>query len=139
MVMRASIALSMTYMGLRLFGFRRWKDWTKVLLRQDARAPGFDSHGRPTTAALITRAMRSAEFQAPLRPSCLDRSFALWSLLRRYGIAGELHIGACKTDDRFAAHAWVELDGEVLNDSADVHQHYSRFDAPIATADGNSR
>jgi hypothetical protein len=32
------------------------------------------------------------------------------------------------------AHAWVELGGEVLNDGAEVHQHYARFDAPIAVA-----
>jgi hypothetical protein len=56
----------------------------------------------------------------------------LWWMLRRQGIHGELHIGARKQGGRFEAHAWVELDGRILNDDVGVHQHYARFDAPIA-------
>ena len=63
----------------------------------------------------------------------------LWWLLRRDGVEGELHIGARKEGTEFKAHAWVELGGEVLNDSAEVHNHYARFDAPIAAAGGDSR
>ena len=62
----------------------------------------------------------------------------LWWLLRRAGIAGELHIGGRKSGPRFEAHAWVELEGKVLNDSADVHIHYARFDAPIAASEASS-
>jgi len=58
----------------------------------------------------------------------------LWWMLRREGIPGELYIGARKEEGRFEAHAWVELGGQVLNDGAEVHQHYARFDAPIAAA-----
>jgi hypothetical protein len=50
-----------------------------------------------------------------------------------------LHIGARKSQGRFEAHAWVEWDGHVLNDSSDVHKHYARFDAPIVTAEGELR
>ena len=56
----------------------------------------------------------------------------LWWLLRSAGIDGELHIGARKKDAKFEAHAWVELKGTVLNDSPDIHEHYTRFDAPVA-------
>ena len=56
----------------------------------------------------------------------------LWWLLRRGGIEGELHIGARKNGSRLEAHAWVELEGEILNDSTEVHTHYARFDGPIA-------
>ena len=62
----------------------------------------------------------------------------LWWLLRRDGVAGELHIGARKQGERLEAHAWVELAGIVLNDTAEVHHHYSRFDAPIA-GEANAR
>jgi hypothetical protein len=58
----------------------------------------------------------------------------LWWMLRRDGVDGELHIGARKQGEKFEAHAWVELDGQVLNDGVEVHQHYARFDAPIAAA-----
>lgn len=62
----------------------------------------------------------------------------LWWLLRREGVDPELRIGARKESGKFEAHAWVELDGQVLNDGAEVHQHYARFDAPIVAADAGS-
>jgi hypothetical protein len=52
-------------------------------------------------------------------------------------VDGELHIGGRKSQGCFEAHAWVEWDGQVLNDSTDVHKHYARFDAPIAAAEGD--
>ena len=87
----------------------------------------------------IVRDVRSAELHGPASPNCLVRSMTLWCLLRRAGIEGELHIGARKEGERFQAHAWVELGGQVLNDGAEVHQHYSRFDAPIAAAAAKPR
>lgn len=60
-------------------------------------------------------------------------------MLRRESINGELHIGARKKGRRFEAHAWVELDAQVLNDGAEVDQHYARFGAPIAGAVAGSR
>ena len=80
------------------------------------------------------RAVRSVELNGMSRPNCLERSLTLWWLLRRDGIDGELHIGARKEDGQLKAHAWVELRGEVLNDSPEIHNHYARFDAPIAAA-----
>jgi hypothetical protein len=62
----------------------------------------------------------------------------LWWMLRREGVEGELHIGARKQGTRFEAHAWVELDGQVLNDGEEVHQHYARFDSPIAASEAKT-
>jgi hypothetical protein len=45
---------------------------------------------------------------------CLRRSAALTWQLRAYGYPAELIIGACVTP--FLAHAWVELDGRIIND-----------------------
>jgi len=45
---------------------------------------------------------------------CLQRSAATTMLLRRHGFAAELVIGARIVP--FKSHAWVELDGVVLND-----------------------
>ncbi len=38
-----------------------------------------------------------------------------------------------KLNEKFEAHAWVELDGIVLNDDADVHDHYSSFTRDITS------
>jgi transglutaminase superfamily protein len=63
------------------------------------------------------------------RSSCLERSLALWWLLHQEGIASSVRIGARKTDGKFEAHAWVELEGVALNEPQQEHRHYATFDA----------
>ncbi len=54
------------------------------------------------------------------RVLCLQRSIVLTSLLRDSGIRAQLVIGSRPTP--FQAHAWVEVEGTVVNDNIDVHQ-----------------
>jgi hypothetical protein len=121
-------------MGLRLFGFRRWKELIEKLSPAVCSPRGLPADWQRETALRAVRAIRSVELHGPTHPNCLERSMTLWWMLRRVGVAGELHIGARKDGGKLEAHAWVELGGEVLNDGAEVHQHYARFDAPIAVA-----
>ena len=65
-----------------------------------------------------------------VRANCLARSEALWWLLWRQGIASDLRIGVSKSHGDFAAHAWVEWKGRVLNDGADVHERFAALDRP---------
>lgn len=57
---------------------------------------------------------------------CLQRSAATACLLRRYGIPGQLVIGAEQIP--FRAHAWVEVDGCVVNDKPDTPKMYGVLD-----------
>jgi hypothetical protein len=57
---------------------------------------------------------------------CLQRSAALVCLLRALGIPAQLVIGAQQLP--FRAHAWVELNGEVINDSPSSVQLYGVLD-----------
>lgn len=59
--------------------------------------------------------------------SCLARSLTLCALLERRGELPSLRIGAPKhaTGEAFEAHAWVELNGVVLNDAVDVRERYA--------------
>jgi hypothetical protein len=50
----------------------------------------------------------------PKRVMCLQRSVATTLFLRRYGIRAEMVIGAQMLP--FKSHAWVELNGKVIND-----------------------
>lgn len=54
---------------------------------------------------------------------CLQRSAVTTCLLRRYGIPAQLVIGAKQMP--FRAHAWVEVDGRVVNDKPDRVAMYS--------------
>jgi transglutaminase superfamily protein len=54
-----------------------------------------------------------------VKNTCLHRSLALWWLLGRRRVASQIRIGTRRHDGRFDAHAWVELDGIVINDTGD--------------------
>lgn len=134
LILRAAFILPVTGIGLRLFGFRRWKELIEKFSLSESRPESLPADVQRQRAGEFVRAVRSAELHGLTTPNCLDRSMTLWWMLRSDGVEGELRIGARKQGGQFEAHAWVELDGQVLNDSAEVHVHYARFDAPIAAA-----
>ena len=57
---------------------------------------------------------------------CLQRSAATACLLRQYGVAAQMIIGAQQMP--FKAHAWVEVDGHVVNDKAYMREMYAVLD-----------
>jgi len=57
---------------------------------------------------------------------CLQRSAATACLLRQYGVAAKLVIGAQQMP--FKAHAWVEVEGRVVNDKPYMHEMYAVLD-----------
>jgi len=57
---------------------------------------------------------------------CLQRSAATTCLLRGYGVPAELVIGAQQMP--FRAHAWVELEGRVVNDKPYMREMYAMLD-----------
>lgn len=57
---------------------------------------------------------------------CLQRSAVTACLLKQYGIAAEMVLGARQMPLR--AHAWVEVAGQVVNDKPDVSQIYAVLD-----------
>jgi hypothetical protein len=52
----------------------------------------------------------------------LQRSSVAVTLLRRHGIFAEMVIGAQRLP--LKAHAWVEVDGRVVNDKPEVQTDY---------------
>jgi Transglutaminase-like superfamily len=57
---------------------------------------------------------------------CLQRSAATACLLRQHGVPAQLVIGAQQLP--FKAHAWVEVDGQVVNDKPYMHEMYAVLD-----------
>jgi hypothetical protein len=57
---------------------------------------------------------------------CLQRSAATACLLKKYGLAAQMVIGAQQMP--FKAHAWVEVDGRVVNDKAYAREIYAVLD-----------
>jgi hypothetical protein len=57
---------------------------------------------------------------------CLQRSAATACLLKRYGVPAQMMIGAQQMP--FRAHAWVEVDGRVVNDKPYMREMYAVLD-----------
>lgn len=131
--LEAAVGLMATWVGLRFFGFPRWKNLLAQLV--PAGTINLDAQGRAVieSACVIARLQGSAGRNLPFRANCLEQSLVLWWLLRRRGMQAEIRVGARKLADRFEAHAWVELNGMVLSDSGEGHLHFSPFEGPISS------
>jgi Transglutaminase-like superfamily len=70
----------------------------------------------PADEALVCEAVSVAACFYWKRVLCLQRSAVTVRLLRKSGIAGRLVIGYRPSP--FFSHAWVEVDGRVVNDSS---------------------
>jgi hypothetical protein len=70
----------------------------------------------PGRVAVISEALNLAACFYVKRVRCLQRSAVLVRLLRKHGIDGQLVIAYRPTP--FLAHAWAEVDGGVVGDSA---------------------
>lgn len=57
---------------------------------------------------------------------CLQRSAATAILLKQYGVPAQMVIGAQQLP--FKAHAWVEVDGHVVNDKPYMREMYAVLD-----------
>jgi hypothetical protein len=57
---------------------------------------------------------------------CLQRSAATACLLKQYGVPAHMVIGAQQMP--FKAHAWVEVDGRVVNDKPYTPEMYAVLD-----------
>jgi hypothetical protein len=57
---------------------------------------------------------------------CLQRSSATACLLKKYGVPAQMVIGAQQMP--FKAHAWVEVDGQVVNDKPYTPEMYGVLD-----------
>lgn len=57
---------------------------------------------------------------------CLQRSAAAACLLKSFGVAAQLVIGVQQMP--FKAHAWVEVDGRIVNDKPYLREMYAVLD-----------
>jgi len=87
--------------------------------------------GRAPDAQATVRIVRGVARR--MRIGCLAQSAVLARMLAGRGSAVGLRLGVCKAGDgRFAAHAWVEIDGEPLGEDLELLARYSALPAPPA-------
>ncbi len=101
-----------------------WKPW---LINQ----PNAEPHQTAPFEQLVWSVDAAANHH-PRKPTCLRRSLTLKRMLQRRNISATLHIGIKRNGVKVDAHAWIEYNGFVLNDSTDVVANYSQF-SPLTT------
>lgn len=76
----------------------------------------------PTVIGQISGAVERASVWYPKKALCLQRSAVTTCLLRSHGIGADMVVGVRSMP--FLAHAWVEVDGRVVNDFPRVKTFY---------------
>ena len=125
--MRAAVLLPMVALSLKVRGFLA----TQRSLQR--RATSAASHGGANASTdpqidWCVRMVNAAARELWPMSTCLEGSLVLWQLLERCGIVSAVRLGARKVDGDLEAHAWVERNGEPLNDREFAHRHYAAFD-----------
>jgi hypothetical protein len=86
---------------------------------------------RPASAELVllSAAIRRIAGLLPFRTACLQQGLAAALMLRRRGLAAELHLAAGRVDRRFSAHAVCVHDGCIVTGDgvAEGYRPLARF------------
>ncbi len=131
--MQAVVCLPLLTIGLRLFGLgrlRRLLVCFAIAGRKPSRFGAADELEVVQYARGCATIIAMAGSSGLIKATCLPRSVMLWWLLLRRGVDCDLRLGVRTEDATLEAHAWVERNGVVLNDTEDVKQRYSAF-APL--------
>lgn len=138
LLLRLVLLLPLIGASLRLLGFKGSRDLLAWLSRPSRwQSPAHPQATTVETAHRIARLVGIAAYHGPYRATCLRRSLALWWLLRRRGIPADLRIGVRKDGGELQAHAWVEHNGQALNDVQGSAIAYAAF-SPIAASSVDS-
>lgn len=136
--LESAVVLTLTCLGLRSLGFRRWQ---KLLRRLTPAAPGCVeiSESLLDRWRAMARVEQAVARRLPFQSNCLDQSLALWWMLRRRGVAADMHIGGRKEAANFEAHAWVEVGVYTFPEMSGEHPPFTAFERPIEPAETQTR
>lgn len=132
-VLEAAAALAITWVGLRLRGFRRWKAMAERLALSAKPKSAANGDAQVQAGQDIARMAAAAARYLPFRTNCLEQSLVLWWLLQRRGIAADMRIGVRKEANQFEAHAWVDFEGGVVGGPSEEHLHFVPFEGSVAS------
>jgi hypothetical protein len=110
------------YLGLIRFDLCLARQDFESLYQKVRESPTSKTPCTPCSIELICGAVDMACIWYCKEVLCLQRSAATACLLRKYGVPAHLVIGAQQMP--FKAHAWVEVDGRVVNDKQYVPEMY---------------
>lgn len=138
LLIQACLWLPIVAIALSTIGF---KPTQRVLTKLSPQLHAIDQPSQSVSSTQVDLARqtarsvnRAARYLLP-PGSCLRRSLALWFLLKWQGIESKVCIGVRRQNGDFQAHAWVECNGQVANDSPEVNDVFSTFDRDLPFAE----
>ena len=124
-LLHATLLLPVVTVMLRTKGF----NWTRSHLHGKA-FKNIPTHcsDELLVAENITHLVSLSANNIPLKAKCLKRCLVSLWILAGKGIRANLMIGVNKDGADLDAHAWLELDGQVLNESQNTKNEYKVLD-----------
>jgi hypothetical protein len=105
---------------LRTDGYRRLVSDLESSAQTDQSSQTLQPHRLSTLVDRVADAL-------PGRQNCLIRSLTLAWLLRDGGLQPLLRLGVRRDDGVLLFHAWIELDGQVVNDLPEIGDRFTAF------------
>lgn len=115
-----------SYLWLIVFDFRLSYGSFQGLYGKVRSFPVSRKSPSPNLIETLCSAIDVACIWYPKKVLCLQRSAATACLLKQYGIPAQLVIGAQQMP--FKAHAWVEVEGRIVNDKPYMPEIYAVLD-----------
>lgn len=119
LILKALLLLLYVAVKLRISHFEEVWDWlcsASVTSNSYTRRESLEEIGSVLNA--VSTASRFSVFHV----RCLEQSMVVYRLLKQRGLQVSICVGVQKHP--FCAHAWVEHDGRVINDSQQVKDKY---------------
>ena len=129
LLLASMLLLPLSALALHLSGFKSTQKimsrFLPVVRSKDV-SEGNTLAGARVVARIVSVAARHGIYHA----NCLKQSLVLWWLLARRGILSEIRIGVQKVQGGpLNSHAWVEYEGQPLNEPDDVHKRFVAFES----------
>jgi hypothetical protein len=118
----SALGLLTAFIGLALFDLILWLFSLKLLCSCVKAWPVRMRKPDPSISGQLCSAVEQASVWYPKKTLCLQRSAVTTCILRSHGIAARMMIGIRPMP--FLAHAWVEVNGSVVNDWRAVAKFY---------------
>lgn len=119
-------AVLRAYLSLICFDFYLARGNFAALYQKVRNYPLGRAVGPPDVTEKICSAVDAACIWYWKEVRCLQRSASTACLLKRSGVPAQMMIGAQQMP--FKAHAWVEVDGRVVNDKPHMREVYAVLD-----------
>lgn len=135
MLFESVLLLPVIHAGLLVFGYARLRWMMEKLVPLKPGRPTHSERESIRGAGEIARMVSIAAEHGPYRASCLRKSLLVWWFLRRAGLDSTIRFGVRMSDGRLEAHAWVEYNGAVVNDSPDIRARYQLLSNVLPATD----